>query len=335
MKAGIVCFTNRGYETAEKIKIALDQMGFSWEIRKKEKPLKQWTKEAFEKDDAIVFVSATGIAVRTIGPFLKSKTEDPAVLVVDDGGNFVISLVSGHIGGANELAEKIAKKIEATPVVTTSTDVNCKFSVDTWAKKQGLFIENIKAVKDISMALVNGEEVGIRGDMNLKIEVHQVKEEKQPLGINISWYNKKFFQKELKLVPQWLTLGIGCRRNTPVEKIDKFVSQILKENDICKKAIEKVASIDLKKDEKGILEFCRINGWPFETYSVEELKSAKGEFSYSQFVEKVTGVDNVCQRAAVLGATIGDIPGKTIVKKTSRDGVTVSIAVKEASLNVK
>lgn len=335
MKAGIVYFTDRGFKTANKIKIALTNMGFVCQIRDKKEPLKEWTKVAFKECEAIVFVSATGIAVRTIGPFLKSKTEDPAVLVADDSGKFVISLVSGHIGGANEIADYVAKTIEATPVITTSTDVNSKFAVDTWAKKNGLLIENIKDVKAISMALVNGGDVGIAGDMKLNIENENLKEKNLPLGINISWHNRKVFGRELKLVPPWLTLGIGCKKNTPVEKIQSLVDQVLKDYDICKDAICKVASIDLKKEEQGLIEFCNANGWEFETYTAEQLKSVQGEFSHSSFVEQVTGVDNVCQRAAVLGATVGDVAGKTVVEKTSKDGVTVAIAVKEASLNVK
>ncbi len=355
MRAGIVYFTDKGKATCQRIVEALKKQDFQCEIRDKNEPLKEWAKRAFEEMDAVVFVSATGIAVRTIAPLLKSKAEDPAVIVTDDNGIYVISLVSGHIGGANELAVKLAEETEGIPVITTSTDINNKFAVDKWAVDNGLVIKNINRVSDVSMTLVNEGVVGIYGDMKLSVKDPQiklyVKEEDKietNIGINISWHKKNRFAKELRLLPKWLTIGIGCRKNTSCQTIEKVVSEVLDEFDIDKEAIVKVASIDIKKEEKGLIEFSQKNNWPFETYSAEKLKSAKGEFPPSSFVEKITGVDNVCQRAAVIGATYqqssdeassqaaeNQIHGRIIVEKQSKNGVTVAIAAKEAELNVQ
>lgn len=332
MIIAIAYFTENGMKTADKIKEILEKRGCGCYVRNRDENLKEWTKEAFEKADAIVFVSATGIAVRTIAPLLKSKTTDPAVIVTDDRGKFVISLVSGHIGGANDMAESIAREMGSIPVITTATDINGKFAVDKWAKDNGLIIQNIAVAKDISMAVLEGKSVGITGKMPIVTEVCEVvKDDKLPLGINISWCDDKVYQRELKLIPKWLTLGIGCRKDTPVCKIEEAVQKVLKENNILETAISKVVSIDLKKDEKGLMEFCENHSLPFETFSAEELGKVQGDFEESAFVKKTTGVANVCERAAVLGAD----GGKVIIKKTKGDGVTVAVAVKEETLYVK
>lgn len=331
MNAGIVCFTEMGHATAEKTKAALEAIGYTCKTREKKESLTSWCAEMFTWADAVIFISATGIAVRTVAPLLKSKTEDPAVICIDDGGNFVISLLSGHVGGANLLTQMLAEHLHSVPVVTTSTDINGRFAADKWAVENGLIIQDIKIVKEISMTLLHDGRVGIRSDIPLRIEDAQLAEEKLPLGINISWYGERFFAKELKLIPRRLSLGIGCRRDTPQEKIETAVKKVLDDYDILEEAIEKVASIDLKKDEPGLLSFCKERDLPLITYSEQELKTAKGEFPRSEFVEKITGVSNVCQRAAVLASG----QGRTIVEKTAIDGVTVAIAVNEEVLYVK
>lgn len=331
MKAGIVYFTEMGRKTAEVVENALVDLGYACKNKEKKETLQDWCGEMFAQADALVFVSATGIAVRTIAPFLQSKTEDPAVICIDDGGNFVVSLLSGHVGGANLLTERLAKRLGATPVVTTSTDVNGRFAADKWAVENGLLIQNIEVVKEISMALLHDEKVGIRSDLPLVIEDKQLIEKNLPLGIHISWRKAQAFPRELKLIPKRLSLGIGCRRGTPKEKIAAAVRQVLDDYAILEEAIENVASIDLKQDEPGLLAFCEDRGLALLTYSAQELQTARGEFSGSEFVEKITGVSNVCQRAAVLAAG----QGKPIVKKTAIDGVTIAIAVKEEILYVK
>ena len=182
--------------------------------------------EYFNKADALIFIGASGIAVRAIAPYVKSKTTDPAVLVIDECANFVISLLSGHIGGANELARQIAAAIKAVPVVTTATDVNNLFAVDEWAARRGMVIESMQAAKDFAAALVAGKTAGLCSDYAIKGAL--------PSGVELAGSgetgmavttckNKKPFATTVVLMPKILHLGIGCRRNTPLEKIENFV----------------------------------------------------------------------------------------------------------------
>lgn len=177
--------------------------------------------EYFNKADALIFIGASGIAVRAIAPYVKSKTTDPAVLVIDECANFVISLLSGHIGGANGLARQIAAAIKAVPVVTTATDVNKLFAVDEWAARRGMVIESMQAAKDFAAALVAGKTAGLCSDYTIKGAL--------PSGVELAGSgetgmavttckNKKPFNTTVVLMPKILHLGIGCRRNTPLEK---------------------------------------------------------------------------------------------------------------------
>ena len=341
-KAGIVYFTSKGKQVAEKVENFFKTIGFNVYVRDKErdKNLSKWTGTAMDEFHVVVFVSATGIAVRTIAPFLKSKTVDPGVICIDDNGRFVIPLVSGHIGGANEMAERLAEWINGMAVVTTATDVNGKIAIDSWAKENDLVIESMEAAKECAMRLLEGKSVGLWSLVPVDcraegIEIAILNNFKYEFGINISWEIPKMFKRELKLVPKGLVLGIGCRRGTSQETIDKVVSEVLMEKGICFSGISTVATIDLKKDEEGLFGFCKEHGFKFVTLSAEELAEAKGHFPESEFVKKITGVDNVCQRAAVCACREGQV----IIEKTARDGVTVSVAVpkslKEDVLYVK
>ena len=341
-KAGIVCFTSKGKNVAEKVRSILEEEEFIVYIRDKEKDenLSKWTGTAMAEYQLVVFVAATGITVRTIAPYLKSKTLDPGVVSIDDNGKFVIPLISGHIGGANEMAQLLAEKIGGVPVVTTATDVNGKIAIDSWAKENNLVIENMVAAKECAMRLLEGKPVGLWSLLPVEIqtdgiEVAILNKFKYDFGINISWELPKMFKNELKLVPKELVLGIGCRRGTSQEVIERVVTEILLEKGICFSGISTVATIDLKKDEEGLLGFVREHGFKFMVLSAEELAKAPGNFPESDFVKKITGVDNVCQRAAVCACPEGQV----IIEKTARDGVTVSVSVpknlREETLYVK
>jgi len=199
--------------------------------------------------DALVFVGACGIAVRAIAPLVKSKLKDPAVVVCDETGKFAISLLSGHAGGANSLAEEIAERIGAVPVITTASD-----------------------------------RYGDLGDKNL-------------------------------------VLGIGCRRGLSAEAIERTVTILLWNHKIPLARVEQAATIDVKRDEAGLIRFAEAHKLPMHFYPAEELAAVPGEFSASKRVLKNVGVDNVCERAAAL---LGGA-GKFIMRKTARDGVTVAV----------
>ena len=168
MKISMICYTLTGQQTGEKLKKGLEKEGNIVSLFTKSKYIPdsikgscgKWTGEQFETADSIIFIGAAGIAVRSIAPFIQSKKKDPAVLVVDELGKFVISLLSGHLGGANELACLAADILQAIPVVTTATDLEGKFAVDVFAKKNNCHIFRMKEAKEVSAALLAGEKVG-------------------------------------------------------------------------------------------------------------------------------------------------------------------------------
>ena len=271
--------------------------------------------------DALIFVGSCGIAVREIAPHVKSKLTDPAVLAVDELGGFVVPLLSGHIGGANALAMELADFLGATPVITTATDINRRFSVDAWAAGQGLHIASLSAAKHVSARILEAR-VPICSDFPIVTPLPEgtVECTSGEIGICISARTREPFHETLLLVPPVLHLGIGCRRGTSRETIEAAVNQVCREHGIHPKAIRLAASINLKSEEAGLLEFCEKSSLPVSFYTARQLREIPGEFTPSERVLRVTGVDNVCERAAMMGAE------SLLVRKTAMDGVTVAIA---------
>lgn len=329
MKAAILAFTRRGCTTAQRAAAALGGEVRLFTMEKFHQPgfevytppLAEFTDPLFSWADTLVFIGSTGMAVRAIAPWVTDKKSDPGVLVIDEMGTYVISLLSGHIGGANSLTRQLAAALDAQPIITTATDVNHRFSVDDWAARKGLHIADLKAAKAVSAAILEGD-VALCCDFPIAGELPQgvVLGNSGKIGIYIGWQNKQPFDVTLQLIPKVLQLGIGCRRNTPKETIEAAVRTVLR--GIPMEAVACAASIDLKADEPGLLEFCRSHDLPITFYTAEELRQVPGQFPASKFVSTVTGVDNVCQRSAMLGAE------KCIIEKTALDGVTVSLAQK-------
>ena len=329
MKAAVFAYSRQGCKTARRIAEVLEgdcrlytmerfqEAGFL-PIPKPAKPLYE---DSFYWADTLVFVGSCGLAVREIAPYVKDKRTDPAVVCIDELGKFVIPLLSGHIGGANALARKIAQALGAVPVITTATDINEKFSVDTWAAKHGYVISSMKAVKAVSAAILENT-VPLCSEFPIvtALPAGVAAGENGTVGICITCRIKEPYEETLRLIPKILHLGIGCRKGTESAAIREAVETALKENNIDHRAIKCVASIDLKSEEAGILQFCEEKKLPAAFYSAEELKAVPGEFTPSEFVQSITGVDNVCERSALIGAK------ELIVKKTAMNGVTVAVA---------
>lgn len=323
---GILAFTDRGKHLASKVADRLSK-DCNIDLFDNQSSAREYLKENFEEKDTFVFICAAGIAVRMIAPLIRSKDVDPAVIVLDEFGQYVIPILSGHLGGANEAGEQIASLIDATLVLTTATDINEKFAVDVWSKYAGCKIVDISCIKTISAAILRGEKVGFESGFPFEGKVPQeLTLDSAEIGICVSLSDKlNPFSQTFNMVPRIVTLGIGCRKNTSVEQFEKFILGILEENKVSIHAIEKIASIDIKKYEKCILAFSDKYQIPFITYSAEELSKAKGDFEASEFVKGVTGVDNICERSASLGS--GN--GRRILSKTSGSGVTCALAMKD------
>lgn len=294
--------------------------------------------------DLIVFFTAMGIAVRSIAPFIRHKSVDPAVVVVDECGRYSISLLSGHHGGANQYAQEIAELIGAEPVITTATDSEGKFAVDEFARLNDLEVTDWELAKRISAEILSGGEIALYDEeQNLlavskdgrmpeigaeRIEEKYAREKLENLRYGIIISNKKRSDNEycacenlLQLIPKNIYLGIGCKKGTDSVRIQMAVEKALERADISRKAVVKAASINLKADESGILDFCERYGIEFVTFSADELLKVEGSVSGSSFVEQVTGIDNVCERSALAAGG-----GRLILPKQVFEGVTVAVA---------
>lgn len=326
MREGIafVAFTERGLALAGKLSAALG--GTVTSGKTGHFSLRDWTEESFRTREALVFIGAAGIAVRAVAPFVKSKAEDPAVVVVDELGRFAIPVLSGHLGGANALAEQIALACGAVAVITTATDINRAFAVDLWAKRQGLKLMEPERIKQVSSKLLAGERVRV----SCRWPVLGEPPENISLGDEGSVaVDVRFHSSEaLHLVPRVMTLGIGCRRGISREQIEAVFTGFCAERNIIPEGICRAASIDRKSSEAGLLAFCESHGWPLGFYTAGELAAVAGEFSASGFVKDTIGVDNVCERSAVLSSG-----GTLFEKKYAAAGVTLALAIVPPTLD--
>lgn len=325
----------------------------------------------FADRDAILYFCASGIAVRSIAPFIRHKAKDPAVLVIDETGKFCISLLSGHLGGANALAEEVSGLMAdqgMIPVITTATDREGRFAVDEFARKNGLVLTDFQSAKEISAAILHGEKIlfecgyPVEGEVPEELILERNKKENRQEKENCerdgSWGHEKpesdstdrktemlsgrkrilisdrihtdteVTEKEccLQLLPKNIVVGIGCRKGTDRDAIWQAVTDHLQSLSLSEEALAGVASIDLKQEEEGILAFCREKQIPFMTYSAEQLQKQMGSFTPSEFVEKITGVDNVCERSVVAaGATL-------LSGKKAENGVTTAVGEYQRSI---
>lgn len=326
----VCAFTEKGMNLANTI----FEENKEWHplFREKTKNLHEWTKEAFEMRLPILFIGACGIAVRAISPFVSDKLTDSPVLVADEKGQFVIPILSGHVGGANEIAKKIAAIIGATPVITTATDVEGKFSVDVFAQKEGLRILNRDGIRYVSSRVLNGEKLVVSIEESYRALLDKMPDTivaegyppVNPVDLLITTEEIKdvwIKSDALCLVPKRKIVGIGCKKGKSFKELKAFVENELGigfENDLYA-----IASIDMKKEEMGLMALAGYYHVPFITYSAEELLEVQGDFCESEFVQNVTGVSNVCERAALKAA---GKQGKIIRKKTASDGMTLAVA---------
>ena len=317
MTCAYLAFTSKGLALARKLAAA--QPGAVARCGENGVTLANWTAAQFAQSDALVFVGAVGIAVRAIAPHCRSKATDPAVVVLDECGRFAIPLLSGHLGGANDLARRLAKACGAVPVITTATDGRGVFAVDEWAKRQNCAVAEPERIRCVSGALLAGQSVCYAADWAVSGT--------PPAGVEPAAADRADFAltltptgEALHLIPRIAVLGVGCKRGTTTEKLETAFAAFCAEHHFAPQGIVRAASIDLKKDEPGLAAFCRAHGWEMDFYTAAALRTAKGRFTSSGFVQSITGVDNVCERAALLDAE------KLIVQKTARDGVTVAVA---------
>ena len=244
--------------------------------------LSEWAGKFFHESRALIFISSCGIAVRAIAKHVTSKTQDPAVIVIDESGKYIIPILSGHIGGANELAEKISGFINNShAIITTATDLNNIIAPDTWAVNNNCVIENPEAIKNVSARLL----------------------ENLPVGVAVTEQNINTpYPVTLYLRPRVLILGAGCNRGVDPDEFERAAQEFMKSSGASILSLKALASIDIKANEPALIKFAESHNIPFITFSASELQDLPGKFTSSQRVLEITGVDNICERACVKAA---------------------------------
>jgi cobalt-precorrin 5A hydrolase len=318
------------------------------------------TKEVMKTSKGVIFISSTGIAVRAIAPFLEGKDKDPGVVVVDLSCKYAINILSGHLGGGNELTIKVAQILNVQPIITTATDNLGIIAPDVIAKDNNLIIEDLKKAKYIASLLVDEKTVGIKDDYNV-IKISKGYERIQELRENCIWvtHNLKLnnnndnngfnnnisinnlkddsddnikhgelnYSKILRLIKKDLVLGIGCRRGTTYEKLYDFINCSLIKYNLDIRAVSVIVSVDVKKDEEGIIKLAEKINCPFKTFEREEIKTVQDKYDKSEFVLKTLGITGVCEPCVDLSGA------EVIISKVKHEGMTLAIGVLKNTYN--
>lgn len=294
---------------------------------------------AWETCDALVFIMAAGIVVRTIAPLVRKKTLDPAVVVMDQKGAFAISLLSGHLGGANALAVEMAKISRGLPVITTATDVEGVLAFDIFAQENDLEIINIEAMKYISNAMVENRRVDLVTGLEINGQLPKNLFRMGKPGINPAvtvGYRKPEGIREgtpvLELASRQLVLGIGCKRDRDPEDILDAFRDFVRSERIYTASICRIATIELKKDEPGILNLARQLDVPVVIVDEDAINDLESEriVETSDFVRKVTGVGSVSEASAYVASGCGEL----LKGKTKYKGITFALAIEKKVLRI-
>lgn len=325
MKIRIISFTDRGHALGEAVRSRMPEHDAELIFRGKNAAgpgLADICREAFERSIPLVFIGAAGIAVRAIAPYVRDKLTDPPVIVMDELGRSVIPILSGHVGGANELAAEIAEAIGAEAVITTATDINDAFPVDVFARENSLKIVNRDGISRVSMSALEGRPVTISiKDYPPRDHTDVVITDEPDLILT----DGKALRDAASIVlsPKKYAIGIGCRRGKSFEELRNFALKVLEDNDISLSDAGCIATIDIKKDEEGLRALSQAWRMPLITFDAEILARVRGDFSSSERVLEAVGVDNVCERAAAAAAGPG---AELIVHKTAGNGMTIAVA---------
>lgn len=380
MKLAIISFTENGIKLSQTVAKRLSRRKVTLytkcsrytaedlKVQRVKESLQVWTAQRMAEGDALLFIGACGIAVRAIAPNLTDKLHDVPVLVMDEEGQYVIPILSGHVGGANELARELADLMDARPVITTATDVQKKFAVDLFAKRNHLEIMNKDGIAKVSAKALAGEQLTIavrvkniefchpkfcevreedftEAENQLLREASMHKQDQEACGVEPPLRLIPYVKDQpvdivvsemqdnknalIWLRPRRYVVGMGCRKNKDTEELLAFYQETLEQAMVEPGEVYALASIDKKKDEPGLLAISERMRIPFFTYTAEELNRVGECVHSSEFVKAQVGVDNVCERAAFAGCGVS---GWLIYEKHAFDGMTIAIAERNWSV---
>lgn len=370
IKTAILSVSKRGAELGQRIKALVAPHAVCYEKRGRESggeaiyfdSLKPHMGDIFKTYDQVLCIMALGIVVRMIAPYIEHKSKDPAIVVMDEAGHHTISLLSGHLGGANEWASTIALAIDSDPVITTATDVNGLPAPDVWARNEQLTVDDFNTLIAVNSAVVAGEQVNYYIDESIPNSAILMQSAGEHVGkhgkvygfivdcssdeakvnlvddkISVQMLQNSRSHRvvvtdkivptashQLILRPKTFTMGIGCRRDTPKELILEAIKQSLEQHQLSPKSLLTAASVIVKQDEVGLLAAMRELGWPIKFYEQEEMESIieQQKLHESTFVKGTIGVGNVCETTALLAAKSQIL----IQEKTIYPKTTIAIA---------
>ena len=344
----ILYFTQAGADLTAKLKRELTPEA-SVTYKSGKGCCKEWTAEHFRKGNVLVYIGACGIAVRAVAPHIGSKETDPAVIVIDEKGENVIPILAGHLGGANEWARKIAELTKGKAVLTTATDVNGIFAVDLFAKENQLLIGDLKKAGRFTASLLEegkasvvtprkyADVIQFEDGIPAELKVYDLPDEQLAgqHGENVALITPDVEPSTnpdapLRLIPRCVILGMGCRKGKSYEELRDFAEETLRELCLGREAVCAIASIDVKKEEPGLVSLAVDLGVPLQTFSAEELEKSELEnwtFAESDRVREHVGTGNVCERAAAAAGA-----GKIIRGKTAKGGITICVGMKPVEL---
>lgn len=329
MKIAILSVTKQGKQVSDKLYDNLIICPLFIQVHQYHKNIKNTVKEIFDDYDCIIAIMASGIIIRSIAPYVNSKLSDPAVLLIDDNANFVISLLSGHFGGANDLTLKISSFINATPVITTSTDVNNKIGIDSIAKRFYCSLENPKNIQYINNALVNNHNVDLYLPSKYSFILSENIESSYNISIdnNLNCIKASFENKTVLLYPKKIVMGIGARKDISADKVINAVTEACSVLEIPIDRIDCFATASVKEHEQGILNMVHKFNKSLKIVSMNDIKEYNNEeCSKSNFVMKQFGVKGVCEPACLIE---NGLNSHLIFKKTAYNGVTIAVSVNE------
>lgn len=295
-----------------------------------EQPLGELAADLFAGYDSLIWIMASGIVVRSIAPLLQHKASDPAVLVLDEAGQFVISLLSGHLGRANDDARQIAGLLDATPVITTASDVGGSLAVDTLAMALDCAIDDLTTAKTVTAEIVNGGQVGLLApwpvSMSLPDNVRQIAPDtdcESYTGLIVISETRPERQQanQCWLIPRRIVAGVGCRRGTACADIVMAVTAALDAAAVDRRALRSLTSVDVKADEAGLIAAAAALDVPLHIVSRAQIARLESTYNTSEFVRQTIGVAGVCEPAALITSS-----GRLILPKRSGKGITVALA---------
>ncbi|WKY44122.1 cobalt-precorrin 5A hydrolase [Eubacteriaceae bacterium ES2] len=342
-KWAIITLSQDGVTTARRLSKRLDDREVSIFTKEKyagdqEKLIKSdistFFGEIIKEFPVIIAIMATGIVVRAVAPYLVHKSKDPAILVMDTKGEFVISLLSGHLGGANDCARIIEKRFGSKAVITTGTDVKGTMAVDVLAEKINCQIADFTAAKDITAQILNGEKIGILSEDQINLtgidlpynivicpDPEQMSDLQGLIRISSQLKERDYGLPQVRLVPKNIVIGIGCRRNVPGAKILAKIEETFLSVGLDLRSIKLLATVTLKADEAGITEACQVLKAKKVIIPDEMVKMVQNRFEGSDFVFQTTGMYAVSEPCGYIASGFGEC----LIEKKKLDGITLSV----------